>query len=136
MCPDFLHRVVNPEDCPSTISCSPGYILCDDNTCRPSSIGCPITKMCDQLTCPNGMCVNDYSKCPSNIVCGKGMRLCSDHQCHSREEVCPSYPDYVNWLSLEAGKKICRGEGIVEVNQFCPNHVGKKKNLLVRLSVP
>lgn len=79
--------------------------------------------------------MNDYSKCPSNIVCGKGMRLCSDHQCHSRKEVCPSYPDDVNWLSLEAGKKICRGGGIVEVSQFCPNHVGKKKKLLVRLFV-
>ena len=135
LCPDFLHRVVNTVYCPSIITCSPGYVLCDDNTCRPSSGDCPITKVCDNLTCPNGMCVDDYSKCPSNTVCGKGMRLCSDRQCHSRLESCPSYPDDVNWNSLKIGKKVCRGGGIVELNQFCPNHVHNERIVLYRLYV-
>ena len=73
-CPDYLHRVINTNDCPSVVSCSPGYVLCEDNTCRKSMSVCPVTRLCEYFTCSDGRCVKDNTQCPSNIVCGYGKK--------------------------------------------------------------
>ena len=122
-CPDYLHRVINTNDCPSVVSCSPGYVLCDDNTCRSSMSVCPVTRLCDHFTCPDGRCVKDYTQCPTNIVCGYGKKLCSDRLCHNRAEDCPLSSDLYYADALRKGKKICRGGGIVAIDQVCSNHV-------------
>lgn len=70
------------------------------------------------------MCVEDYSLCPANIACGNGWRLCSDYQCHPRSEPCPAERDQDTWrIQREEGKKLCRGGGVVDIDQICPNHV-------------
>ena len=122
-CPDYLHRVINTNDCPSVVSCSPGYVLCEDNTCRKSMSICPVTRLCEYFTCSDGRCVKDNTQCPSNIVCGYGKKLCSDRLCHNRSEDCPQSPDQYYSEALQKGLKVCRGGGIVAMDQVCSNHV-------------
>ena len=125
LCPDYIHRVMSTDNCPSTLRCSDGFVLCDDNTCRPSYEKCPITTICPKYTCPNGMCVDDYALCPVNIACGEGWRMCGDYQCHPRTEACPAEFDEYYWkIQRDEGKKICRGGGVVDFDELCPNHVG------------
>ena len=113
VCPDYLHRATNMDYCPSLLTCSPGYVLCDDNTCRKNSTLCPVTRVCPKYTCPFGNCVDDYALCFSNTICKKGYRLCSDRLCHPRSRDCPSYIDDAHAAALQSGMKLCRSGDIV-----------------------
>lgn len=123
ICPDFLHWSHDSAFCPSILTCSKGYVLCDDNTCRKNSLECPASYDCPNLTCPLGTCVDDYELCATNIVCKKGYKLCSDRICHPRDEECPSYLDDYHALALSNGRKVCPSGDIVEVNMDCPTMV-------------
>lgn len=123
VCPDYLHRASNMDYCPSFLTCSPGYVLCDDNTCRKNSTLCPVTRVCPKFTCPFGNCVDDYTLCFSNTICKKGYRLCSDRLCHPRSRDCPSYIDDAHATALESGMKLCRSGDIVSRDIVCPNNV-------------
>lgn len=123
VCPDYLHRASNMDYCPSFLTCSPGYVLCDDNTCRKNSTLCPVTRVCPKYTCPFGNCVDDYTLCFSNTICKKGYRLCSDRLCHPRSRDCPSYIDDAHATALESGMKLCRSGDIVSRDIVCPNNV-------------
>lgn len=126
VCPDYLHRSSNFDYCPSMLTCSENYVLCDDNTCRKNSTLCPITRVCPKYTCPFGNCVDDYTLCFSNTVCKRGYRLCSDRLCHPRDEACPSYIDDAHAEALSNGFKLCRSGDIVSRDIICPNNVGHR----------
>ena len=123
VCPDYLHRAANMDYCPSFLTCSPGYVLCDDNTCRKNFTLCPVTRVCSKYTCPFGNCVDDYTLCFSNTICKKGYRLCSDRLCHPRSRDCPSYIDDMHNDALLSGMKLCRSGDIVNRDILCPNNV-------------
>ena len=123
LCPDYLHHSFNTEYCPSTLTCSDGFVLCDDNTCRRSSLDCPVTRVCPRLTCPFGSCVESYEHCATNIVCKKGYRLCSDRICYPRGEKCPNVIDELHDEALREGKKVCKGGEVVGREELCPNIV-------------
>lgn len=124
LCPDYLHWTYDPSFCPSVLTCSKGYVLCDDNTCRESSLDCPVSTPCSHYTCPFGSCVDNYELCYTNIVCKKGYKLCSDRICHPRDEECPSYVDDAHTIALAKGKKVCVTGDIVDRGVFCPEMVG------------
>lgn len=123
LCPDYLHWSYDATFCPSTLTCSNGYVLCDDNTCRKHSSECPIHPECPHYTCPFGTCVDNYEQCYTNIVCKRGYKLCSDRICHPRQEDCPSYVDEAHQLAFESNKKVCISGDIVEKNEVCPDMV-------------
>lgn len=138
VCPDYLHRASNMDYCPSFLTCSPGYVLCDDNTCRKNYTLCPVTRVCPKYTCPFGNCVDDYTLCFSNTICKKGYRLCSDRLCHPRSRDCPSYIDEAHAAALERGMKLCRSGDVVSRDIVCPNNVSAPPRSLIlsRSSAP
>ena len=123
ICTDFLHWSYDSAYCPSTLTCSKGYVLCDDNTCRKSSLECPSSYECPNLTCPFGTCVDDYELCATNIVCKKGYKLCSDRICHPRTEECPSYIDDYHALAIVNDLMICPSGDVVRKDMDCPSIV-------------
>ena len=124
LCPDFLHHTYNTQYCPATLTCSDGFVLCDDNTCRSSSFDCPVSHSCPKYTCPFGSCADSYEQCSTNSICKKGYRMCSDRLCHPRSEKCPSYVDEYHNLALHSGKKLCKGGEVIDKGNLCPSIVG------------
>ena len=124
ICPDFLHWTHDPAFCPSTLTCSKDYVLCDDNTCRKSSLECPVNYDCPKVTCPYGTCVDDYELCYTNIVCKVGYKLCSDRICHPREEECPSFIDIYHEEQIHNGFVVCPSGDVIRPFMICPSVVG------------
>jgi hypothetical protein len=95
-CPEYTcwnnQCVSDLNECPTMISCPPGYNKCHDNSCVINLDQCPKYMSCPKfipVRCPNGDCRRNLEDCPSLIKCPENRPiLCNDNSCKSTSLDC------------------------------------------------
>lgn len=84
--------VSDSKECPTMISCPPGYNKCHDNSCVKTLDQCPKYMTCPKfipVRCPNGDCRRNLEDCPSLIKCPANRPiLCNDNSCKATSIDC------------------------------------------------